>query len=233
MAVVPMCVEKNITHLTKEVSMLKKLISITTLIISLSFTHAYADMLEDVISVRSQWEKIQYQFAEDKKEAAFEKLAADAAKVSASYPKQAEPLIWEAIINATYAGVRGGFGALGLVEKARDLLLEAEKIDPQAMDGSIYTSLGSLYYQVPGWPIGFGDPDKAEEYLLKALKINPNGIDPNYFYGDYLFEQDQYEKAVQVLEKALKAPPRKGREIADKGRREEIKKVLKKAKAEL
>ncbi len=213
--------------------MFKKLVFIATLVMSLSFTEAYADMLEDVISIRSQWEKIQYQFAENKKEAAFEKLAADAKAITARHPKTAEPLIWEAIINATYAGVRGGFGALGLVEKARDLLLKAEKIDPSAMHGSIYTSLGSLYYQVPGWPIGFGDPEKAGEYLKKALKINPDGIDSNYFYGDYLIEQGKYKEAVQVLNKALKAPPRQGREIADKGRKDEIKKAIEKAKAEL
>ncbi len=74
---------------------------------SLSFTQVYANMLEDVTSIRSQWEKIQYQFAEDKKETAFEKLASDAKAVTARHPKNAEPLIWEAIINATYAGVRG------------------------------------------------------------------------------------------------------------------------------
>jgi hypothetical protein len=56
-------------------------------------------------------------------------------------------------------------------------------IDPRALQGSAYTSLGSLYYQVPGWPIGFGDDKRAEAMLLKALEINPDGIDPNYFYG--------------------------------------------------
>jgi tetratricopeptide (TPR) repeat protein len=121
-------------------------------------------------------------------------------------------------------------GALRLVKAARQLLLQAEALDPKALDGSVYTSLGSLYYQVPGWPIGFGDKKQAVIYLHKALELNPDGIDPNYFYGDFLVEQGDYRAAVPVLEKALKAPPRPGREIADRGRREEVRRTLQKAR---
>ena len=42
-------------------------------------------------------------------------------------------------------------------------------IDPKALDGSAYASLGSLFYQVPGWPIGFGDDKKAAESALDRL----------------------------------------------------------------
>ena len=89
-----------------------------------------------------------------------------------SYPDRAEPKIWLAIALSTDAGINGGLSALGEVKEARRLLESAEKIDPAALDGSIYTSLGSLYYQVPGWPIGFGNDDKAEAYLKQALAIN-------------------------------------------------------------
>ena len=101
------------------------------------------------------------------------------------------------------------------------------------LNGSIYTSLGSLYYQVPGWPIGFGNDDKAEKYLKKALALNPDGIDANFFYGDYLLEEGRYQEAVAALEKALHAPARPEREIADAGRRAEIQAKLKQAKDEL
>ena len=52
----------------------------------------------------------------------------------------------------------------------------------------LITSLGTLYYKVPGWPIGFGSDKKAREYLAKALDLNPTGIDPNYFMGEFLFD---------------------------------------------
>jgi len=103
-------------------------------------------------------------------------------------------------------------------------------IDPKALDGSAYTSLGSLFYQVPGWPIGFGDDKKALEFLQKGLALNPDGIDPNYFYGDYLFRTGNYTEAEQALRKALQAPPREGRQLADEGRRKEVTELLEKVR---
>ena len=113
------------------------------------------------------------------------------------------------------------------------MLEQAEKIKADALQGSVYTSLGSLYYQVPGWPIGFGDNDKARSYLQRARAINPNGIDPNYFYGDFLIEQNQNAEAIKVLEQALRAPARPDRPVADWGRREEIKQDIARAKRNL
>ena len=100
------------------------------------------------------------------------------------------------------------------------------KLDPQALQGSAYTSLGTLYYKVPGFPIGFGNKNKAREYLQHALAINPDGVDPNFFYGEFLLEQDEYEQALEHLQKALQAPPRPGREQADAGRRKEIEMLI-------
>jgi Tfp pilus assembly protein PilF len=79
---------------------------------------------------------------------------------------------------------------------------------------------------VPGWPIGFGDNDKAEKNLKQALSLNPNGIDSNFFYGDFLLQNGRYDEAKAYLERALQAPARPGRELADAGRRQEIKAVL-------
>ena len=79
---------------------------------------------------------------------------------------------------------------------------------------------------MPGWPIGFGDDKKALEYLQKSLALNPAGIDPNYFYGDYLFRNGNYVEAERVLLKALQAPPREGRQLADEGRRKEAAELL-------
>lgn len=184
------------------------------------------DLAGDLANIQSRWAEIQYQLPEGKKEKAFEQLAGQAEAFVASYPGRAEPLIWQGIVLSTYAGAKGGLGALGLVKDARKSLEKALEIDPTALQGSAYTSLGSLYYQVPGWPLGFGDDDKARQFLLKALELNPDGIDPNYFYGDFLIEQDQPERAREYLTKALNAPERPGRPLADSGRREEIRSKL-------
>ncbi len=191
---------------------------------------AFADGVGDRIAeLQHGWAKAYYQVPEKQKEAAFKDLAAKAHQVTTANPGRAEPMVWEAIILSSYAKFEGGLGALGKARAARDLLERAEKIQPDVLDGSIYTSLGSLYYKVPRWPIGFGDKEKAREYLEKAVRLNPNGIDANYFYGDFLLGQGEYSKAREFLEKALSAAARPGREDADQGRRAEARQLLEKA----
>ncbi len=184
-------------------------------------------------SLQQQWDIAKYQTDKDQREKAFESLAKEAKAVELKNPNNAEVLVWEAIILSTYAGEKGGLGALSLVKDAKALLDRAEKIDPDTLNGSIYTSLGSLYYQVPGWPLGFGDDEMADTYLKKALALNPDGIDPNYFYGDFMLEEGEYQKAVEAFEKALAAPARPGRAIADAGRKEEINAALAEAVSNL
>ena len=196
-------------------------------------TASLADIDEDIVSIQHQWARANYETPESEQEQAFEELVAEARKLVENNPGSAEPRVWLAIVLSTDAGVTGGFGALGKVKEARRELEAAEKIDPDVLHGSIYTSLGSLYYQVPGWPIGFGDDEKAEEYLKKALAMNPDGIDPNYFYGDFMLEEDNYQEAVKYLEKAAAAPARPERPVADKGRQAEIQAKLQQARKKL
>lgn len=184
-------------------------------------------MTEEVTELQDEWARLKYLLPVKEQEAAFQLLVDKATKIGDNQQNNADALIWEGIILSTYAGVKGGLGALELVKKARNVFEKAIEIDPSAMYGSAYTSLGSLYYQVPSWPISFGNQDKALEYLTKGLEINPDGIDSNYFYGDYLLKKGEYARAEEVLEKAMHAPPREGREIADQGRRNEIEAALK------
>ena len=196
-------------------------------------TASLADINDDIMKIQHQWARANYETPESEQEKAFEMLVAEARKLAELNPGRAEPKVWLAIVLSTDAGVTGGFGALGKVKEARRQLEAAEEINPDVLDGSVYTSLGSLYYQVPGWPIGFGDEEKAEVYLKKALSMNPDGIDPNYFYGDFQFEEGNYSEAIKYLEKAALAPPRPGRPLADKGRQAEIQKKLQQARKKM
>lgn len=186
---------------------------------------------DEVAQLQRDWEVIRYQASPGEREKRYETLAANAHKVSETHAGRAEPLVWEGIIVSSLAGERGGLGALTLVKQAKALYEAAIRIDGNALDGSAYNSLGVLYYKVPGWPVGFGDKDKARELLRKALALNPKGIDPNFFYGEYLVETRQPQEAVTYLERALQAPPRPGRELADTGRREEARQLLETARA--
>jgi len=187
---------------------------------------ALAGVEEDVKALQGEWEQVKYARPAAEQEKGFEALTKSAEAVRAKYPDRAEPQIWYGIIAASYAGARGGLGALSVVKQAKKALEDALAMDPKALQGSAYTSLGSLYYQVPGWPIGFGDDDKARELLDKALALNPEGIDPNYFLGDYLYRKRDFDGARRALERALKAPARPDRPLADEGRRAEIRDLL-------
>jgi len=184
-----------------------------------------------VLDLQREWEVTRYQAPPPEREKRFESLAAKARQVSESLPGRAEPLVWEGIILSSWAGEKGGLGALPLVKQAKALYEQAIRIDGNALEGSAYNSLGVLYYKVPGWPVGFGDKDKARELLQKALAINPQGIDPNFFFAEYLVETRHPDQAVAYLERALQAPARPGRPLADQGRREEARALLEKAKA--
>jgi tetratricopeptide (TPR) repeat protein len=186
-----------------------------------------------VAELQHEWAIANYQLQGDGQVEAFEALIERADAAVASHPDSADLLIWNGIIKSSFAGAKGGLGALSLAKAARKSLESALDIDDRALDGSAYTSLGTLYYQVPGWPVGFGNDKKAVQLLRKALEINPDGIDPNYFYADYLLREKQYEEAERYLLKAQQAAPRPNRPIADAGRQQEILAALSIARGKL
>ncbi|CAN5487376.1 hypothetical protein BH10PSE17_BH10PSE17_31730 [soil metagenome] len=192
---------------------------------------AHADAVDDAVAgLQHDWEVSRYQSPVSERERRFESLASKAHALVEANPQRPELMIWEGIALSSWAGEKGGLGALGLVKRAKALYESAIQIDGTVLDGSAYNSLGVLYYKVPGWPLGFGDKDKARAMLQKALQLNPQGIDPNFFYADYLIETQHPDDAVPYLDKALQAPPRPNRSIADTGRREEVRALLEKIK---
>lgn len=196
--------------------------------IGLAASHAakadeFGDTLQDI---QHRWASANYTEAGGAQKKAFESLLEDARNFAAINPARAEALVWQGIVASTYAGVKGPLGAMSLAKEAREVLMRAEALDPAVLDGSVYTSLGALYFKVPGGLIGFGDKDLAREYLEKALQQNPDGIDSNYFYGEFLLDQKEYGAARTRLLKAKNAPQRADRPLADEGRQREIDALL-------
>jgi len=188
---------------------------------------AQSDTPDELIRpIQQRWAEIKYKQPEKQQADLYRTLAEQARHLSESHPNLAPALIWEGIVVSSEAGARGGFGALSLAKRARDLLEESLKLDEAALNGSAYTSLATLYAKVPRWPLGFGDKARAEELFRKSLALNPDGIDPNYFYGEYLVDEGRVAEGREHLRKALLAPPRPGREVADEGRREEVRALL-------
>jgi hypothetical protein len=110
--------------------------------------HAWAsdeEMSSELLSIQRAWEKALYATADSgAKTSSLEQLSARADTFVRSFPGRAEPLIWQGIVLSTYAGAKGGLGALSLAKKSRDSLLAALKLNPVALNGSAYTSLGAL-----------------------------------------------------------------------------------------
>jgi tetratricopeptide (TPR) repeat protein len=199
-----------------------RLLAMLALVIAASFTSDYVRASDnkaldgEVLGIAEEWAKIKYLSTKDEERSA--KLTALAPKAEAlvkKYPGRPEALIWHGIVVSEQASLSSGFTALGFANKARDLLLEAYKIDPKALDAGAPTSLGVLYYRVPSFPLAWGDKEKARKYLEEATKSAPNGRDAHYFYADFLYEQGDYKGAEQVLKVALSLPKHPERPVWD------------------
>ncbi|MCD2450100.1 TRAP transporter TatT component family protein [Methylicorpusculum oleiharenae] len=165
--------------------------------------------------LESEWAKIYYSPKGLDKASSYCKLLKKTRTLKKQNAKTADLLFWEAVVISSAAEHSDPLKALTSIETARKLLLKAIEIDPNTMQGSAYVTLGSLYYQAPGWPISFGDKNKAEFFLKKALEINPHSLDANYFYADYLISQNKPIKAIQYLKKTLELPIRQNQSFAD------------------
>ncbi|TWB47096.1 hypothetical protein [Nitrospirillum viridazoti] len=184
-------------------------------------------MTQDVTQLLRDWSVIKYQMHDDKAQALkMRDLLVRATDLQTRYPGRAEPMISTALILGSIAGYEQNAGSLELVRKARDLFEQADKIDPTALDGASAINLGSLYYLMPGFPIGFGSDSKARKYLERGIALSPNGLESNYFYGEFLSQQGEYERSAKVLAHALEAPVSVTQPVWDAGRRAEARALL-------
>jgi tetratricopeptide (TPR) repeat protein len=197
-------------------------LALTSVFATLLATSALADANSEVAQLQKRWAEVNYELTDKAQVNAFANLAKDADSVVKTYPDSAAAWIWSGIIKSTYAGAKGGLGALGLAKESKADLEKAMELDADALNGSAYASLGTLYFSVPGWPVGFGDDEKAEQLLKHALEISPESIDNNYFYASYLIDQKRYDEAMTYLGQAKNAAPRPDRALADTGRQREI-----------
>ncbi len=185
---------------------------------------------ESLQGIEEQWASIYYKMPKQKRGTEYRRLLERTINLSKNHPKNAEPIIWEAIVKATNADHQDAVSALKAIHEARDLLLKAIEINPQALSGSAYVTLGTLYYLTPKWPIGFGDEETAQKMLQTALEINPNGIDSNYFYGDFLLSNNKLNEAEKYFKRAIAIPARVEQFYADNQLKEEAKLALKNTK---
>lgn len=187
---------------------------------------SHAQVTAQVTALQQRWAEVNYLLKGKSQVEALNTLIEDARKVTDADSASAEAWIWSGIIRSSYAGAKRGLGALTAARAARADIEKGMAIDADALNGAAYTALGMLYLNVPNWPVGFGDKEKGIEYLKKGLELSPAGIDSNYFYAEYLFKEAAFAESTHYLNRALNAPARPGRELADEGRHGEIEALL-------
>ncbi len=204
------------------------------LFLSSAAVAADSDLQRDMNALEDRWALTKYEMTDKAQRLQNVRgLHLEASGLAQRYPGRAEPLIWEALIHILEAEVYSSTASLSALRNARALLEEAEKIDGAALKGAVHTNLGSLYYEVPGWPVSFGSNNKAEAHLKQALAHDRDGREANYFYGDFLLQRKRPKEALRYLEKALKVPIDTAHERADKGRHKEAQEAYDKARAVL
>ncbi len=203
--------------------MLKKLF---LLILLLTPMNSFADTINaKVLELQNGWDHISFEINNNRQQKkAIRDLSTVAINYSNQYPDSAEIKAWAGIIISTEAGFYrlNVVKALKTATLAKDILEEALLLDPNVINGGVYSSLGLLYNEVPGSPIGFGDKDLAKNFLTKALKISPNGMISNFFNGQYYFKKKKYSAALQYFKKAKQGSFQDNRELAKKGTIKEI-----------
>ena len=188
---------------------------------------AEADFADAVHDIQQEWAAANYNTgSKDERRAAFDTLVEHSARLAEQYPSEAEAIAWDGIVLSTYAGVVSKLSAMRYAKAAREQLHRAETMNPTALAGGVYASLGALYSKVPGGFMGFGDDELAEQYFRKALDVDDSSLDANYFYGEFLLEHGRTSEAVTYLTRALEAPPVEGRPVFDAGRRAEVRALI-------
>ncbi|TVP49538.1 MAG: hypothetical protein EA345_06600 [Halomonas sp.] len=162
----------------------------------------------------------------NERESTLRSLATEAERLASQYSDEADVLVWQGIILASYARERGGIGALGTAGDARDVLERAIEIDPQGLNGSAYVTLGALYDRAPGRPLGFGNSNTAERMFQRALEIRPDGIDVNYYYATFLKEEGNKQAAREHAQRAVNGTARDSRQASDEALRRDAEALL-------
>ncbi len=203
--------------------MIKKLF---LLILLLTPSNSFADTINDkVLELQTSWDHISFEIKSNRhQKKAFKDLSQLAINYSNQYSDSAEIKAWAGIIISTEAGFYrlNVVKALKTATLAKDILEEALLLDSNVINGGVYASLGLLYNEVPGSPIGFGDKELAKNFLNKALKISPNGMISNFFNGQYYFKKKDYTEALQYFKKAKQGNFQDNRELAKNGTIKEI-----------
>jgi tetratricopeptide (TPR) repeat protein len=191
-----------------------------------SLETALTEITRDYDAARYQKQRVEDQIQ------GIDAIRTRAEALAVQFPKRAEPLIWQGWAWCEYGALKQGLRGFQAFKDCRKKVEEGLAIDPSVFKGRPYVSLGILYSQMPGFPMGFGDTTKARGFFQKALAADPSNIEANYAYGKFLYDEDENSKeAIRYLEIVTKSPQTPGRELSEKSFRDRAEKLISEIKA--
>lgn len=131
------------------------------------------------------------------------KKAAEKATIIA--PDKPEGWYWLAVCLGSWGEANGIMQSLFAVKPIIDACNKGIKISPDFEDGNFFMVRGRVYHKAPA-VISVGDTKKAIDDYEKALKLNQNNRTAYRFYTELLLEQNQKEKAKELIEKGFSIP---------------------------
>ncbi|MGB9621006.1 MAG: tetratricopeptide repeat protein [Brevinematia bacterium] len=207
---------------------------ILAMILSFIYLHAYPSIFKEVkneADAKSMYEKYKNLFNNDKnnyeyaykycafarfygfyflkekseREKVFEE-AKNAGEVAVKLsPNSPEGHYFLGVAYGSWAEEKGVMNSLFLAEPIVDEMTKVIKIDPSFRNGSAYMVRGRVYQKAPGWPISIGDKQKAQEDFEKAITYTNRQA--YRYYAEFLIDQNQKEKGLEIIEKGLSLPP--------------------------
>ncbi len=117
----------------------------------------------------------------------------------AAHPKKAEIVYYYGVIGLCYLDFHR-MKALFIVNDLLRAFVLAQKLDPLIDDGGPDRSLGILYHELPGWPLGKGDRKKALQHLQAAVLIAPTRAANRVTLAKLMVEFKRYEEGWKHIE---------------------------------
>ncbi len=123
------------------------------------------------------------------------------------FPESIGIHLWTAILWGVWGEAYGTFAAArkGVAGKIREHSEKVIELDENYRDAAGYRILGRLHFKAPKIPLILGWPSKkkAVEYLEKAYAVGPDHIMTVKYLAEALYEQNQKERAVELMRKVL------------------------------
>jgi len=115
-------------------------------------------------------------------------------------PKRVEGYYYQALNTAKVAESTSNVKLIASVVQQSK---KAASIDQRYDDAGPLRILGKIYITAPTWPVSVGSPEKAVEVLTRAVSLAPVPLN-RIFLAEAYFHDEEYEKAEQILQGALR-----------------------------